>query len=154
MDWEKACTFYRDSLIQCVWEAWIGYTRALRRAQYMYDRRCTKLAVSHYRHTLLKAVWLNFLKYRRALRAKARAVYSHCVCHGSRRTAFRAWRISLEKRRREITHTLVRHSKVSRRTVLFNFFRMWKDYMQAAALEKEIDNRVDMTWVRVQEWLK
>ena len=153
LDWRKACTFHRDGRVQAVWEAWAGHVRAMRRTRYLQERALARQADSHRRYALLRAAWRRFARSRRALAAKARAVHSHCVLHGARRSAFKAWRVSVEKRRREITHSLAKHSTRSRHTVLAGCFRQWKLYMQEVEIEKEIDSRVDVTWMRVQEWL-
>mmetsp|Transcript_925 Transcript_925/g.1604 ORF Transcript_925/g.1604 Transcript_925/m.1604 type:complete len:659 (+) Transcript_925:73-2049(+) len=153
LDWLKACTFYDDGLVQSAWEAWVGLARARKRAFYIHERKLTRLADSHFRQVLLRYTWRCFVQYRLALRARAKAVHSHCVKHGGRRAAFAAWRVSLEKRRRAVTHALTKHSRQSRASILASCWRQWKQYLQDAEIEKEIDSRVDMTWVRVQEWL-
>lgn len=153
LDWRKACTFYDDGLVQASWEAWVGLARARRRAFYIHERKLTRLAESHFQQMLLRSTWRHFQQYRLALRAKARAVHSHCVKHGGRRAAFTAWRVSLEKHRRAVTHTLTKHSRLSRATLLASCWRQWKQYLQDAEIEKDIDRRVDMAWVRVQDWL-
>jgi hypothetical protein len=153
MDWTKACTFYQDGLVQGVWEAWAGHARARRRAQYMQDRKLSRLADSHRRLTLLRWTWRRFSQHRLGLLARGRAVHSHCVRHGARRVAFAAWRVALERRRREVTHALAKHSRWSRATVLASCLQQWRLYLQEQEVQAEIDSRVDRTWVRVQQWL-
>jgi hypothetical protein len=139
--------------MQTAWEVWAGHARARRRAQFVQERKLSRLADSHYHHTLVRNVWQRLGQRRLALLAKAKAVHSHCVKHGGRRQAFKAWRVSLEKRRREVTHSLMKYDRRSRATVLTSCWQQWKKYLQEQEIEKEIDSRVDMTWVRVQEWL-
>lgn len=152
-DWTKAGNFYNDGLVQESWEVWVAHVRAHRRAQYIQERKLTRVAESHRRLTLLRAMWRRLSQYRLSLLARARAVHSHCVQHSSRKTAFIAWRVSLERRRREVTHFLEKHRYRSRATVLSSCFRQWRRYLQEQEMEAEIDSRADMAWARVQGWL-
>lgn len=153
LDWRKACTFFEDGLVQAAWEVWVGQARARRRAQHVQERRLARLADAHLRLVLMRGAWRSFCQWRLALLARARAVHSHCVRHRGRRAAFAAWRVSLEKRRREVTYSLMKHGRRSRAVVLTSCLRRWREYLQEQQVEREIESRVDSTWMRVQGWL-
>lgn len=153
LDWEKACNFHSDGVLQEAWGCWVGYHRAMKKSRYIRQHKQSAVASSHYHRVLLYRALRGFAKHRQSLQAKSRAVYSQYVIFGACKFAFFAWRVSLEKRRRKNAHLVVKHKQISGKTILRNCFKRWKEYLVEVEFERDIDNRVDATWMKVQEWL-
>jgi len=154
MDWEKACTFYSDSLLMLAWNNLVAYVRAVRTERYRREHRLGNTAIVHYRRNLMSRLWRRWAMHRKMLRAKAVAVHGQVVCYATRKRAFAAWLISLEKARRSNAISVYRMKKSARLNKLRYCLRRWKTYLEEQEIERVIDDRVDYTWARVQGWLK
>jgi hypothetical protein len=86
-------------------------------------------------------------------KAKAKAVTGHFSRYTVNRRAFGAWRLALERVRREETQALRAVVPRGRRAFQRYYWLKWLEYHRDALVEREIANRADLTWKKVQGWI-
>lgn len=67
--------------------------------------------------------------------------------------ALRAWKISFERKRRKEASQIAAIRYQKNLLLLGRCLRRWKEYNQEQEFEREIEERVDVTWAKVQNWL-
>jgi hypothetical protein len=105
------------------------------------------------RRRMLSTLWKKWKSYRKILRAKAIAVTRQILSFGRSMRAFRAWQISFERKRRKEASQISAVRYQQNQMLLGRCLRRWKEYNQEQEFEKEIEERVDVTWAKVQNWL-
>jgi hypothetical protein len=149
----KAANFRDDYLLQSSWIALYGYVMMLKNERVRREYRASAFAVAHFRRSLLKKTWKNWSLYRKLLKAKAKAVTGHFSRFSIVRRAYKAWRLSLERvRRKNILKLRAVEPRGNKCTIKF-YWKRWYEYLQQALIDREINNRVDLTWNKVQKWL-
>jgi len=153
LNWAKALYHRDDTLVQQAWIALYGYCMSSRSERARREYRQSSMAIAHYCRSLLRNTWRRWLLSRRLTRAKAVAVTGHFSRFTVNRRAFGAWRMALERVRRREVQQIRAVIPRGRRAVQRHFFVKWMDFHRDALLDREISNRADLTWQKVQSWL-
>lgn len=149
----KAANFREDYLLQSSWIAFYGYVMMLKNERVRKEYRANAYAIAHFRRNLLKKTWKCWSLYRKLLRTKAKAVTGHFSRYCIVRKAYKAWRLTLERlRRKEILKLRSVEGRGNKCTMKF-YWNRWYDFLQQCLVEREINNRADLTWNKVQKWL-
>lgn len=149
----KAANFRDDYLLQSSWIALYGYVMMLKNERIRREYRASAFAVAHFRRSLLKKTWKSWSLYRKLLKAKAKAVTGHFSRFSIVRRAYKAWRLTLERvRRKNILKLRAVEPRGDKCTIKF-YWKRWYEYLQQSLVEREISNRADLTWNKVQKWL-
>lgn len=67
--------------------------------------------------------------------------------------AFRAWKITFQKYRRNESSRLAAIRLQQNSILIHRCFKRWIEYIHEQRFEREIDERVDVTWAKIQKWL-
>jgi len=153
LDWAKAMYHRDDTLVQQAWIALYGYCMSSRSERARREYRQSSTAMAHYCRGLLRGTWRRWLLSRRLTRAKAVAVTGHFSRYTVNRRAFGAWRLALERIRRQEVQQLRAVIPRGRRAVQRHFFAKWMEFHRDALVDRDISNRADLTWQKVQSWL-
>jgi len=153
LNWAKAVNYFDDSLLQATWIAFYGYCMMQKQERMRKEARQSSMALAHYRRKLVRSTWRRWILHRRMLRAKAVAVTGHFSRFTCSRRAFGAWRIALERSRRRQVQQLRAVQPRGNRCILRFFWARWMAFFQEALVEREVKNRTDLQWSRVQSWL-
>lgn len=153
LDWAKAMYHRDDTLVQQAWIALYGYCMSSRSERARREYRQSSMAKAHYYRGLLRGTWRRWLLSRRLTRAKAVAVTGHFSRYTVNRRAFGAWRLALERIRRQEVQQIRAVVPRGKRSVQRHFFAKWMEFHRDALLDREISNRTDLTWQKVQAWL-
>jgi len=149
----KAANFREDYLLQSSWIAFYGYVMMLKNERVRKEYKANAFAVAHFRRNLLKKTWKCWSLYRKLLRAKAKAVTGHFSRYCIVRRAYKAWRLTLERlRRKQILKLRSVEPRGNKCTMKF-YWNRWYEYLQQSLVEREINNRADLTWNKIQKWL-
>lgn len=105
------------------------------------------------RRRWLKSVWRAWKLYGKSLKAKAIAVTGMFSRFTLVKRSWQAWKIALERRKREESHQLRSVSRQGDRCVIRFYLRIWKDFMKEIRYEREINLRAEQKWRNVQQWL-
>ncbi len=87
------------------------------------------------------------------MQSKATAVNRQIVSYGTMKQFFRYWLISYEKVQRFNVRLIRKMKSVSEIVLQKRCFKQWREYINQQYVEREIDSRVDRTWMKVQKWL-
>lgn len=150
----KAKNFRNDYLLQSTWIAFYGFVMMQRRERAHKEHRQGALASAHRRRKLLRTVWRRWILYRKMLRAKAKAVTGHFSRFTLSRRAFKAWRTTLEKVRRKMAQHMRFMAPRGDLCTLRYYFRQWSMYLEEQLIDRDVRNRSEATWAKVQAWLK
>jgi len=149
----KAANFRDDYLLQSSWIAFYGYVMMLKNERVRREYRASAYAVAHFRRFLLKKTWKGWSLYRKLLKAKAKAVTGHFSRYSVVHRAYKAWRLTLERvRRKTILQLRAVEPRGNKCTMKF-YWNKWYELLQQSLIDREINNRADLTWNKVQKWL-
>jgi hypothetical protein len=149
----KAANFRDDYLLQSSWIAFYGYVMMLKNERVRREYRASAYAVAHFRRSLLKKTWKGWSLYRKLLKAKAKAVTGHFSRYSVVYRAYKAWRLTLERVRRKIILQLRAVEPRGNKCTMKFYWNRWYEFLQQSLIEREINNRADLTWNKVQKWL-
>ncbi len=153
LNWAKSMNHRDDVLLQQTWIALYGYCMSSRSERARREYRQSSMAIAHFRTGLLRTMWRRWMLGRRLAKAKAVAITGHFSRYTVHRRAFSAWRLALERVRRLEAQQLKSVEPRGRKSALRYFWGKWLEYHQDALLDREINNRAQLTWQRVQGWL-
>lgn len=149
----KALNFRDDFLLQSSWIAFYGYVMMLKNERVRREYRASAFAVAHFRRSLIKKTWKCWSLYRKLLKAKAKAVTGHFSRYCILRRAYKDWRLTLERVRRKSTLQYRAVESRGNKCVIKFYWTRWYEFLQQSFIEREINNRADLTWNKVQKWL-
>jgi len=149
----RAKAFYNDNLLQNAFVSMYAYSQAEIRDRNKKESRQSQTALLFRRKRLLRIAWRGFLLNRRMLKAKAKAVTGHFSRFTTRRRAFRAWRLALERTRRAMvskTRAVVPRGDLCTRRF---YYRRWQAFLQESLIEREVNKRTQAMMSKVKSWL-
>ena len=153
IEWIKAMDFHEDTLLQSTWIALYGYCMNLRTERARRESRQSSMATAHYKRELIAAMFRTWQLHRKLLKAKAKAVTGHFSRFTIHRRAFSAWRVALERERRRTVQAMRSVKPRGDRVIKRYFWSKWMQLHQEALLNREVNNRVESQWAKVQSWL-
>ena len=153
IEWVKAMDFYDDTLLQSTWIALYGYCMNLRTERARKENRQSSISAAHYKRSLITATFRKWQLHRKLLKAKSIAVTGHFSRFTVHRRAFGAWRVALERERRREVQACRAMKPRGDKAIKRHFWSKWMSIHQDALLDREVNNRVDSQWAKVQSWL-
>jgi len=111
------------------------------------------MAGAHYRRNLIRHCFGQMKLFRKMLRAKARAVTGHFSRFTVNRRAWGAWRVAVERSRRDYVAKARMVKPKGDRCVKRHAWQRWFQYHTEQLLDREVSNRADLTWAKVQGWM-
>ena len=149
-----AATYYRKKLLKNIWKHWYSLITLY---IHILTHSLTYSLTYSLTHSLTRSLTpslINRLLHRKMLRTKAKAVTGHFSRFCLRKNAFRAWRIALERLRRSEVSKLRAVIPRGNNCIKRHFWLKWLEYLSERRVERQIDFKANMTWAKVQGWMK